>query len=146
MLDQGACAAVEDPGYPPPRRLLESLGARVVAVPVDQEGLVVDALPNDARLVYCSPSHQFPLGMAMSLGRRIPLLAWAAQKGAAIIEDGTIQDMLNVLRAQAAGISLFPLSDLTVGQAQPGLVIGYGAIPLERIDEGLHRLRACLEP
>jgi DNA-binding transcriptional MocR family regulator len=87
MLDQGACAAVEDPGYPPPRRLLESLGARVVAVPVDQEGLVVDALPDDARLVYCSPSHQFPLGMAMSLGRRIPLLAWAAQKGAAIIED-----------------------------------------------------------
>jgi GntR family transcriptional regulator / MocR family aminotransferase len=59
---------------------------------------------------------------------------------------GTVQDMLNVLRAQAAGISLFPLSDLTVGQAQPGLVIGYGAIPLERIDEGLHRLRACLEP
>jgi DNA-binding transcriptional MocR family regulator len=115
MLDQGACAAVEDPGYPPPRRLLESLGARVVAVPVDQEGLVVDALPDDARLVYCSPSHQFPLGMAMSLGRRIPLLAWAAQKGAAIIEDGTVQDMLNVLRAQAAGISLFPLSDLYRG-------------------------------
>jgi GntR family transcriptional regulator / MocR family aminotransferase len=276
LLDQGACAAVEDPGYPPPRRLLESLGARVVPVPVDEEGLVVDALPGDARLVYCSPSHQFPLGMAMSLGRRMALLAWAARQGAAIVEDdydsefrfaghpieplhtldrdgrviyvgsfsksllptlrlgfllappslrralraakflsdwhtslppqaalarfidqgklarhvrkmrtvyqarhrritellgrdfagvlqpitaaaglhlsatsatGTVQDMLDtVRRAQAAGVSLFPLSDFTVGQAQPGLIIGYGAIPLERIDEGLHRLRACLGP
>jgi GntR family transcriptional regulator/MocR family aminotransferase len=87
LLDQGACAAVEDPGYPPPRRLLESLGARVVAVPVDDQGLVVEALPGDARLVYCSPSHQFPLGMAMSLGRRMALLAWAARQGAAIVED-----------------------------------------------------------
>src|SRR5262249_48892065 len=65
LLDQGACVAVEDPGYPPPRNLLESLGARVVPVPVDEEGLVVDALPGDARLVYVSPSHQFPLGLAM---------------------------------------------------------------------------------
>jgi GntR family transcriptional regulator / MocR family aminotransferase len=45
-----------------------------------------------------------------------------------------------------AGVFLFPLSDFTVGQAQPGLVIGYGAVPLERIDEGLHRLRARLGP
>jgi GntR family transcriptional regulator / MocR family aminotransferase len=74
LLDPGACVAVEDPGYPPPRRLLESLGARVVPVPVDDEGLIVDALPDDARLVYVSPSHQFPLGMAMSLGRRMALL------------------------------------------------------------------------
>jgi GntR family transcriptional regulator/MocR family aminotransferase len=58
---------------------------------------------------------------------------------------GTAQDMLDtVRRAQAAGVFVFPLSDFTVGQAHPGLVIGYGAIPLERIDEGLHRLRACL--
>jgi GntR family transcriptional regulator / MocR family aminotransferase len=274
LLEQGACAVVENPGYPPPRLLLESLGARVVTVPVDDEGLVVDALPGDVRLVYVHPSHQFPLGLAMSLRRRMALLAWAAQQGAAIIEDdydsefrfaghpleplhsldrdgrviyvgsfskcmlptlrlgflvtppslrgalrkakflsdwhtslpsqaalarfidegklarhvrrmrlqylaryqrirevlerdfagllkpipssaglhlsatsqtATAEDMLNALqRAQSAGLSLFPLSAFTVGQAQPGLVIGYGAIPLERIDEGLHRLRTCL--
>ena len=53
--------------------------------------------------------------------------------------------MVNALQcAEPAGVFLFPVSDFTVGHAQPGLVIGYGAIPLERIDEGLHRLRACL--
>src|SRR6266545_7457567 len=87
LLDLGACVAVEDPGYPPPRALLASLGARVVPVPVDDDGLVVEALPDDARLVYCSPSHQFPLGMAMSLRRRMALLAWAARRGVAIVED-----------------------------------------------------------
>jgi GntR family transcriptional regulator/MocR family aminotransferase len=63
------------------------LGARVVPVPVDGEGLVVDALPDDARLVYVTPSHQYPLGMPMSLPRRRALLAWAARRDAAIVED-----------------------------------------------------------
>jgi GntR family transcriptional regulator / MocR family aminotransferase len=60
-------------------------------------------------------------------------------------QTGTAQDMVNALQcAEPAGVVLFPVSDFAVGDAQPGLVIGYGAIPLERIDEGLHRLRACL--
>ena len=56
-------------------------------MPVDAEGLVVDALPDDARLVYVSPSHQFPLGMVMSLRRRRALLDWAERVDAAIVED-----------------------------------------------------------
>jgi GntR family transcriptional regulator / MocR family aminotransferase len=87
ILGPGDVAAVEDPCYGPPRRLLASLGARVLGVPVDTEGLVVDAIPAHARLVYVSPSHQFPLGVTMSLPRRLALLAWAARHGAAIIED-----------------------------------------------------------
>ena len=87
ILGPGDVAAVEDPGYSPPRRLLASLGAQVAGVPVDAEGLVVDAIPANARLVYVSPSHQFPLGVTMSLPRRLALLAWAARHGAAIIED-----------------------------------------------------------
>jgi len=87
LLDPGACVAVEDPGYPPVRQALEAQGARVVPVPVDAEGLVVDALPARARLVYVTPSHQFPLGTPMSLRRRLGLLAWAARHGAAILED-----------------------------------------------------------
>jgi GntR family transcriptional regulator/MocR family aminotransferase len=79
--------AVEEPGYPLIRWLLDSLGARVATVPVDREGLVVDAIPPDTRLVYVSPSHQFPLGMSMSLARRRALLAWAQRHDAAIIED-----------------------------------------------------------
>ena len=48
---------------------------------------MTDALPDDARLVYVTPAHQFPLGVAMSLRRRLALLAWAERTGAAIIED-----------------------------------------------------------
>lgn len=87
LLAPGDRVAVEDPGYGPPRRLLASQGLRVAGVPVDGEGLVVDAIPPRTRLVYVSPSHQFPLGVAMSLRRRIALLEWAQRCGAAIIED-----------------------------------------------------------
>jgi GntR family transcriptional regulator / MocR family aminotransferase len=87
VLEPGACAAVEEPGYPPVRHLLASHGARVAAVPVDAEGLQVAALPDSARLVYVTPSHQFPLGMPMSLERRLALLAWAERRNAVIIED-----------------------------------------------------------
>jgi GntR family transcriptional regulator / MocR family aminotransferase len=87
LLEPGACAAVEEPGYWAPVNAWRTIGARVVPVPVDGEGLVVDALPPDARLVYVTPSHQFPTGVAMSLRRRMDLLAWARRHGAAIVED-----------------------------------------------------------
>ncbi|MET8149415.1 PLP-dependent aminotransferase family protein [Actinoplanes sp. NPDC049668] len=87
LLRPGDVVAVEEPGYPPARRLFESLGARVVGVPVDADGLVVDALPAAARVVYATPSHQFPLGAAMSLARRHALLDWARRRQAAIVED-----------------------------------------------------------
>ena len=87
LLAPGDVVAVEDPGYGPPRRLFESLGLRIAGVRVDAEGLVVDELPSDARLVFVSPSHQFPLGTAMSLRRRIALMSWAEDHDAAILED-----------------------------------------------------------
>jgi GntR family transcriptional regulator/MocR family aminotransferase len=87
LLRPGDRVAVEDPGYGPPFRLLRAMGARVHAVPMDAEGLIVDALPPGTKLVYVTPSHQFPLGVSMSLRRRIALLAWADQHDAAIIED-----------------------------------------------------------
>ncbi|SDU40639.1 MocR-like pyridoxine biosynthesis transcription factor PdxR [Jiangella alkaliphila] len=87
LLSPGDVVAVEDPGYPLPRKLLTSSGFDVVPVPVDDEGLVVGALPDPARLVYVTPSHQFPLGTSMSLGRRLALLEWARRTGALIVED-----------------------------------------------------------
>ncbi|ALL67493.1 Transcriptional regulator, GntR family [Paraburkholderia caribensis MBA4] len=86
-LRPGDVAAIEDPGYPPARACLTAVGAKVAAVPVDAEGLVVSKLPKHARLVYVTPSHQFPLGMPMSLARRVELLEWAQQRDAVIIED-----------------------------------------------------------
>jgi len=87
LIEPGTCVAVEDPGYPPARQLFLSLGARVVSVPVDDEGLVMSAIPRTAQLIYVTPSHQFPLGSPMSLQRRTALLEWAERRGAVVIED-----------------------------------------------------------
>ena len=87
LVAPGDVVAVEEPGYPPARELFASLGASVVGVPVDDEGVVVSAIPPAARLVYTTPSHQFPLGMPMSLDRRAALLDWAHRRDAMVIED-----------------------------------------------------------
>jgi GntR family transcriptional regulator/MocR family aminotransferase len=87
LLQPGDTVAVENPGYLPAVRLFGALGAQVAGVPVDEHGLVVDQLPPTARLVYVTPSHQYPLGMTMSMTRRRALLQWAQRHDAAIIED-----------------------------------------------------------
>jgi GntR family transcriptional regulator/MocR family aminotransferase len=87
LVEPGETVALEDPGYAPARWLFRSHGMRVAGVPVDGDGLIVDALPADVRMVYTTPSHQYPLGVAMALDRRMALLGWAARHNAAIIED-----------------------------------------------------------
>lgn len=90
LLEPGDTVWMEEPGYQGARASLLASGARVVPVPVDDEGLSVKhgrALAPRARLVYCTPSHQFPLGHTMSLARRLELLAWARQTRAWILED-----------------------------------------------------------
>jgi GntR family transcriptional regulator / MocR family aminotransferase len=79
--------AIEDPHYPPMRVAFAAAGAKVTAVGVDSEGLIVDQLPRDARVISICPSHQFPLGVTMSLARRRELLDFAARRGAVVIED-----------------------------------------------------------
>jgi GntR family transcriptional regulator/MocR family aminotransferase len=79
--------AVENPGYPPIRTMLAAAGARIVPVPVDAEGLIVERLPANARVVCVTPSHQFPLGAVMSARRRAALLEFAHTRGAVVIED-----------------------------------------------------------
>ena len=90
LLDPGDAAWIEEPGYPGARGAFLAAGASLVPVPVDREGLDVavgEARRPDARLVYVSPSHQYPLGVTMSLTRRLALLAWAQRAAAWIIED-----------------------------------------------------------
>jgi len=79
--------AVEDPGYPPMRVAFAAAGARIVPVAVDEEGLVVDALPADASVICVCPSHQFPLGVTLSKRRRAALVEFARRRGAVIVED-----------------------------------------------------------
>lgn len=87
LLEPGDTIAMEDPGYPVARRAFLAHGCRVADVPVDAEGLVVEAIPRRARLVYVTPSHQYPLGMAMSMVRRQALLAWAQRANGIVVED-----------------------------------------------------------
>ncbi len=80
----------EEPGYPGARQALTAAGAELVAVPVDQGGLnVAEGIrrARNARAVYITPSHQYPLGVTMDATRRMLLLNWAARSGAWIIED-----------------------------------------------------------
>ncbi|BCT94202.1 GntR family transcriptional regulator [Lysobacter helvus] len=79
--------AVEEPGYPPLRGAFVAAGARLVPMRVDDEGLCVDELPDDVRVVSVTPSHQSPTGVALSLRRRMALLDFARRNGAVVIED-----------------------------------------------------------
>jgi GntR family transcriptional regulator / MocR family aminotransferase len=79
--------AVEEPGYPPMRAAFAAAGAKVVGVEVDAQGLMVEKIPPGAAVICVCPSHQFPLGVAMSPGRRRALIQLARERNAVIIED-----------------------------------------------------------
>lgn len=87
LLDPGDTVAFEDPGYLGTRRVFNAYDAKLRPVRVDTEGLVVADLGERARLVYVTPSHQFPTGVAMSLARRLALIEWARRHRAVILED-----------------------------------------------------------
>ena len=89
-LSPEATVAFEDPGYPLARQTFEMTGAKILATPVDEQGLCVDKLPRDGgniKFVYVTPSHQFPSGARMSIQRRQQLLEWAKRNNALILED-----------------------------------------------------------
>jgi len=95
LLTAGDGVAVENPGYLSSRQIFASYGAALVPVAVDEEGLKIDgpsglrasAAEKRVRLVYVTPSHQFPTGALMTLSRRLALLQWAEQNAAWIVED-----------------------------------------------------------
>ncbi|MGB9989551.1 MocR-like pyridoxine biosynthesis transcription factor PdxR [Massilia sp. SM-13] len=145
LLEPGACVAVEDPGYPAARQLFASHGARLAPVPVDAEGIVAERIPRDARLIYVTPAHQFPLGMPMSEARKAALLARAREIGAVIIEDdydsafryeGRPADSLQSMDSHGLVVYVGTLSKVLM----PELRIGYMAVP-EPLLEALHVVR-----
>lgn len=90
LLDDGDPVLVEEPGYPGVRGALLAAGAELIPVPVDEEGFDVDAgerMAPEARLACVAPSHQFPLGVTMSLARRLKLLEWASRGDGWVLED-----------------------------------------------------------
>jgi GntR family transcriptional regulator/MocR family aminotransferase len=90
LLKQHDPVWMEDPGYFGASIAFGTVGARIIAVPVDEEGLSVSAgvkICPHAKGVYLTPAHQFPMGVTMSLERRMAVLKWAARAGAFVIED-----------------------------------------------------------
>ncbi|MGF1514279.1 MAG: PLP-dependent aminotransferase family protein [Elainellaceae cyanobacterium] len=89
-LDQGDWAAMEDPGYRGARHCFQRQGADLQGIHVDAEGIDVEALRQchqPLKLLYVTPSHQFPTGATLPLSRRLSLLQWAQDTGTLIVED-----------------------------------------------------------
>jgi len=152
LINPGDPVWIEEPGYPPTRAVLLAAGARPVPVPVDDEGLSVvqgRALEPAARLISVSPSHQFPLGVTMSLKRRLELLDQARAVDGFVLEDDYDSEY------RYAGRPLAALQGLDRGGRViyvgtmskvmfPGLRVGYMVVPEQLIDAFL-AVRALID-
>ena len=141
LVEPGDGVAVENPGYRAAGHAFALAGGRLHGVPVDGEGIdckVLNTL-DDCRVTYVTPSHQYPLGVVMSLGRRLELLAWAERTGGWIIEDDYDGEY------RYSGAPLSPLAALdrngrvlyvgTFGKvAFPALRLGYLVLPPGLVD------------
>jgi GntR family transcriptional regulator/MocR family aminotransferase len=90
LMNEGDSAWVEDPGHIAARQVMQGAGARIIPVPIDEEGIDIKAglkLNSDPKMIMVTPSHQHPLGITTSLSRRLELLQLAYRTGAWLIED-----------------------------------------------------------
>ncbi|HVW68053.1 MAG TPA: PLP-dependent aminotransferase family protein [Steroidobacteraceae bacterium] len=138
LLEPGDDVVVENPGYTGASRIFEACGARLRPVPVDAEGLLCDRLGDGARLAYVTPTHQFPTGVALSLRRRLELIAWARERRAIVIEDdydseyrygGAPMPALQGLVGEVPVIYCGTFSKVMF----PGLRVGYLVVPRSMI-------------
>jgi GntR family transcriptional regulator/MocR family aminotransferase len=142
LLDPGDAAWIEDPGYLGARAALLAAGARLIPLPVDQEGMQVppvDAHSKSVRMAYVTPAHQYPLGVTMSMARRLALLDWAKRANAWILEDdydseyryqGRPLAALQGIDAQGRVIYVGTFSKVLF----PSLRLGYLVVPPALVD------------
>jgi GntR family transcriptional regulator/MocR family aminotransferase len=138
ILNPGDSVCLEEPGYPGAAMAFEALGAKVSPVPVDEEGMRLPGA-RKTKLVYITPGHQFPLGMTMSLARRLQLLDWARRSRTLIFEDDYDSEFRYSGRPIPAlqgldrqGLVLFAGSFSKV--LFPALRIGYLVLPSDLVD------------
>ncbi len=132
LLDPGDAFLIENPGYVLARHAFAAAGGVAVPVPVDAEGICTDELPS-GRLVYVTPSHQFPLGGVLSASRRRALLAWATASGACIVEDDYDGEYRHDISPIPPLQTLDPQAVIYVGTfsktLSPTLRLGYLVLP-----------------
>jgi GntR family transcriptional regulator/MocR family aminotransferase len=87
LLERGDHAWIESPGYGGAHVALQAAGAVINAIPLDEHGITVRPRKQPPRLIFVTPSHQYPTGGMMPIGRRLELIRYADAVGAAIIED-----------------------------------------------------------
>ncbi|AYQ90470.1 PLP-dependent aminotransferase family protein [Burkholderia gladioli] len=142
LLGEGERAWVENPAYRGITAILESTGRReaIVRVPVDAEGLDVDAglrLAPEARAAFVTPSHQYPLGMPLSVARRDVLLDWARARDAWIVEDDYDSELRYAGHPFPALQGLDPRRVVYLGTFSkilfPSLRLGYAIVPPELV-------------
>ena len=142
LLNSGDPVWMEEPGYPGAAYAFQAVGASICRVPVDAEGLNLEVAQQRCgrpRLVYVTPAHQFPLGVTMSLRRRLSLLEWARKSGAVIFEDDYDSEYrysgrpIPALQGlDRAGVVIFAgsFSDVLF----PALRLGYLVVPRDMVD------------
>lgn len=142
LVDEGESVWIEDPGYRGAQSAFHAAGAKVVPVPVDQDGLRVRdaiAMDADARLAYVTPSHQYPLGHTMSKERRTDLLTWAAEHKSWVIEDDYDSEFrysgrpLSAMQGMPGGDRVIYLGTFSK-VLFPSLRLGYMVVPDDLID------------
>jgi GntR family transcriptional regulator/MocR family aminotransferase len=142
VLGRGSTVCIEEPGYPGAHTALARGGTRIVPVPVDDEGIDVDALAakgRKVRAVYVTPSHQYPLGVSMTASRRLALLEWARRTDAWIIEDDYDSEYRYASRPLGALQGIDASRVIYIGTFSkvlfPSLRLGYVVVPRSLIDD-----------
>lgn len=143
LLKPGDAVVVEEPTHPILRAIFANNGAVIVPVPLDAQGLQVDLIPECAaragvaadrvRLVYVTPSHQFPTGIRMSLSRALSLLAWCRDHEALVVEDDYDSEYVFDHHYMSALSALDQERAIYVGTFSktlfPGLRLGFLGLP-----------------
>jgi GntR family transcriptional regulator / MocR family aminotransferase len=140
FIDPGDKVGIENPGYVGAVAVFKAAGAKLVGLPVDEEGVTVDAKRlKGARMIYVTPAHQFPLGITMSLRRRLELLQWARENRCMVFEDDYDSEyrycgkpVPALQGVDCAGNVVFAGSFSKV--MFPSLRLGYMVFPMDLVD------------